>query len=246
MADNIFSKEPIVENNNNEEIKLSFEDLVGEGKKYADADELAKAYANADGFIQSSKAEKARLEAENKVLKDLAEARKQSNNEEQPKGKEPNPAGERPNEDEPKNQEDLTAKIAEMLEERDTQKAFTDNVNAVSEKLANFYGGGDKAQKAIQAKAAELKVDPSWLMDMAGRSPEAFYRTVGVDSKSFSTPNANTGSDVNTAAMGNQANRRNFKYYEEIRKTNSKLYYSPQLQKELMKDARAQGDKFYQ
>ena len=30
MADNIFSKEPIVENNNNEEIKLSFEDLVGE------------------------------------------------------------------------------------------------------------------------------------------------------------------------------------------------------------------------
>ncbi|MAZ33825.1 MAG: hypothetical protein Tp178MES00d2C33159091_39 [Prokaryotic dsDNA virus sp.] len=242
MAD-IFSKDPIEENENNNEITLSFEDLVGEGKKYANPDELAKAYANADGFIQTSKAEKARLEAENKVLKDLAEARKKSNSEEQPRGQEPDPAGQRPNEDD--NKEDLSAKIAEMMNERDTQKKFTDNVNSVSEKLANHYGSGAKAQKALQDKAAELKVDVSWLMDMAGRSPEALYRTVGLDSKSFSSPNASSG-DVNTAALNRNANRRNFKYYEELRKADSRAYYSPHVQRELMKDAREQGAKFYE
>ena len=39
-------------------------ELVGEGKKYKDATELAKAYANADQFIETLKSEKHTLEEE--------------------------------------------------------------------------------------------------------------------------------------------------------------------------------------
>lgn len=247
MADeNIFAKTPEGETEQ-EEINVSVEDLVGEGKKYADENELAKAYANADGYIQKLKAEKARIEAEAKVLRDLAENKEDRSKDSDSRNKPPVNAGDpKDDKEDSQNKTDLSQKIAEELEKLDKTKAFTNNVNEVSERLSNFYGGSKEAQKAINAKAKEMKVDVDWLMDIAGRSPTAFYNTVGIDQRSLSTPNANTGGNVNTSALDKNTGRRNFKYYEEMRKTSPKQYYSPAVQKELYKDARELGEKFYQ
>jgi hypothetical protein len=238
----------IFEDGSTNEVDLSSvtaETLVGENQKYKTVDDLAKAYANADHFIGKTKAEIAEAKAEIKVLKDLLESKNKPV--EPPKapatdsGQQNPPVN--PGPDENDKNKDLSALVAEELERQNSQKTFADNVNTVSEKLASFYGGEREAKEAIARKSKELNVSTEWLMDIAGRSPNAFYNTIGLDQKSFTTPGAS--GDVNTAALGRDGNRKNFKYFEEIRKTNPKLYYSAQTQREMFNSARELGDKFY-
>lgn len=223
---------------------VTLDTLVGDGQKYKTPDELAKAYANADAYISTTKEKVAELEAKNKVLEDLMKAREKTPVEppKAPDGskQEDPPANHGQNKNEEK---DLSTLIQEELERTNKEKTFADNVNSVSEKLSNYFGGEREAKNAIAKKAKDLNVSTEWLMDIAGRSPAAFYSTVGLDSKSLSTP-ASVG-DVNTAAFSRDSSRKNFRYYEEIRKTNPKLYYSQNVQRELFASAREQGERFY-
>ena len=86
------------------------------------------------------------------------------------------------------------------------------------------------------------------MLDVAGRSPSAFYNTVGFNTSvgaSQATPNSSQP-DVNTSAFRNSnAGVRNNAYYEKIRKENPKLYYSTEIQKNLMADARKMGTDFF-
>lgn len=242
MATNIFSDQEN-EPNAPDVSNITLETLVGDDQKYKTADELAKAYVHADAHIENTKAKLAQLEAENKVLKELDESRR--NKVEPPKA----PDGQRQDDPpvvrqpDPKDDKDLSTLIREELDRSKEQDKFASNVNAVSEKLSVYYGGPKEAQKAVAAKAQELKVSTEWLMDVAGRSPAAFYGTLGIDQRSVNTPSS-TG-DVNTVAFGADKNRKNFRYYEEIRKTTPKTYYSAQMRKEMFEEASKQGDKFY-
>lgn len=238
MADNVFSPE----DNPTDDLdtsNITLETLVGETQKYKTPDDLAKAYAHADAAIAAMKAEKIRLEAENRVLKELDQTRNKKPNDDS--GNDDPPVNTPP---EPKIEDkDLSTLVAEELKKSKEQDKFADNVNAVSDKLASFYGNAREAQKAVNTKAQELNVSVEWLMDVAGRSPVAFYNTLGIDQRSFNTP-ASAG-DVNTAALNRDGNRKNFNYYEEIRKTDPKLYFSAPLRKEMFEQARQQGEKFY-
>lgn len=239
---NIFSNQ---ENNDDQTIdtsSITLETLVGDTQKYKTPDDLAKAYVHADSFIEQAKARLAELEAENKVLKDLKEKKVE------PQQKAPDPVENNDHlaqrQPEPKVEDkDLSTLVREELNRTKEEERFAENVNSVSEKLASYYGGAKEAQKAVAEKAKELKVSTEWLMDVAGRSPAAFYGTIGIDSRSINTP-ASQG-DVNTAAFGQDRNRRNFRYFEEIRKNDPKTYYSAQMRKEMFEEARKQGDKFY-
>lgn len=223
---------------------ITLDVLVGEDRKYKSPDELAKAYAHAEAFIAAQKADKIRLEAENKVLKDLTETPRNP-------PVEPSKAPDGQNHDDPaaepnrENEEkkDLSALIKEELDRAKQETSFADNVNAVSEKLASYYGDSRKAQEAIAKKAQELNVSTKWLMDIAGTTPSAFYGIVGIDAKSLSTPVSE--GDVNTAAFGRQTNKKGFRYYEEIRKNEPKRYWSSEIQREMYAQARQLGEAFY-
>jgi hypothetical protein len=226
---------------------LTVDALVGENQKYKTPDDLAKAYANADHRLAQLAKEQAEKDAELKVLREMLEQphRKAKEPEDNQRSREPDPADDDLENRNPvvKDDKDFATQVREELERATKEKSFADNVNAVSEKLSNFYGGTAKAQEAIQRKAKELQVSPEWLMDVAGRSPAAFYSTVGIDQRSISTPTSE--SDVNTSAFGRDTNKKNFSYYENIRKTDPKLYYSKELQKEMFSTAREAGAKFY-
>lgn len=246
MAD-IFSNKTIEENDNENksEAQITFEALVGEEQKYKTPDDLAKAYGHADAHISKLEREMAEMRAENKVLKDLAETPKKKQEDDNLRSQEPDPADD-PSANRNKvvdENVDLNSLIREELDKADKERSFSGNVNAVAEKLEKFYGSASAAQRAVAEKAKELNVGVDWLMDIAGKSPSAFYNTVGIDQRSFSTPSA--GGDVNTQSFGRDANRKNFAYYENIRKTDPKLYYSAGLRKEMFAQAQAQGERFY-
>lgn len=253
MAENIFNTE--LSNTPSIDVSdVNAETLVGEGRKYKTTDDLAKAYVNADTYIASSKAEQAAKDAEIKVLKDLLEARQQKQEipveEEKPSsqdalGNEP-PVGQHrePNDDKAK---DLATQIREQLDSVAEERKFSGNINEVSEKLQDHFGSAQKANEYVNQKAKDLGVSTDWLMDIAGRSTSAFYNTIGFNTsvgQSKSSPN--TGSNINTSAFKKtDSGVRNFEYYENIRKTDKKLYFSSDFQKNMMRDAREMGSSFF-
>lgn len=244
MTDNVFNTKdttPAVDTTN-----ITVETLVGEGQKYSSVDDLAKGYANADAYIQAAKAKEVELQAELKVLRDMAEAQKSSPNvsdnlNSTPRHENPPVVVDRQNE-----QKDLSALVSEEVEKIEQTRRFQTNVDAVAQKLSDHFGSSTKANEMVRQKAKELGVSVDWLMDVAGRSPQALYRTIGIEnSTSRNTPNTGTDGNINTVAFGNKSPGRNFKYYEDIRKSAPKSYYVPSLQRQMFNDRQEQGSSFY-
>lgn len=232
--------------------KINLETLVGEGKKYGDADQLAKSYAHADATILQQKQTLADLESQMKVYKDLAEKgikpdtkNIDANADPDPKDN-TNPAGDDSKKDTP-SVDDISEQIRQELDAHQEKRKFTSNVDTVSERLAKDKGGVASATQFVQEKAKELNVSTEWLMDVAGRSPDAFYRAVGLvgSQQSQSTPSSG-GSDFTIQVdKGGDGNKKAYKYYNELRKTDSKAYYSRQIQSEMMAAASEMGADFY-
>lgn len=213
MPNEIFSENPL-----NEQITL--DTLVGEGRKYANADELAKAYANADSFILEAK----RRETELQTEIDLLKAQKSTDGN-PPEGPITLPV---PN----ANPEvDISKLVKEEVGKIKEVETFSSNVDTAAKRLTDFYGSPAKANEAVRNRAAELNVSVDWLMDTAGRSPAAFLASMGVNetNRSANTPAPNSSVNLNTNTGGGK----NWAYFEEIRKTNPKTYYSREVQNEL-------------
>lgn len=216
--------------------------LVGEDRKYKNADELAKAYVSADSFIEQQKAENARLAAEKKVLEDLLKNSQSNPSEPAPRPVETNVPVER-NAD--GGNIDISAKIREEFQALDEEKRKAANINAAAETMTKFYGSPEKAKEALTKRAIDLNVSAEWLLDAAAKSPTAFYASMGLNPSA--TGNSSLNSDVGNDAVfrGNPTGQKGMKYWNEIRKTNPKLYYSRDMQKQMFESRKAMGDTFY-
>lgn len=217
---------------------VTFDTLVGEGKKYRDAAELAKAYVNADSHIEE-------------LRRDLAQARARSDAEKnqepvvptQQQQSDPTPAVT----ERPQSNEDLRTLVGRELEALTESKRFEENVESTAQTLVNHFGDAQKANQAVKDKARELGVSPDWLRDSAARSPKAFYATMGIN------PDGNERRDSSTPAprsdirleSNNQNGKKNYAYFETLRKSDKATYYSQSVQNEMHRLAKEQGDAFY-
>lgn len=227
MADNVFAPDQGGDDNLPSDITVDV--LVGETQKYKTPDDLAKAYVHAEKFIETLKREKQEAETRAQILEDLAKGQRQPANDQNanPDGNLTPPAG-TPKENEPP--VDLKSLIQEELNKANTDKLRADNVNAVSEKLANTLGGPDKARHYVNQKAAEMGIGVDFLMDTAAKSPQAFYNLIGLaNTRPNSTPTPT--SDFRRDAPNN--GQKTFSDFEKIRVENPKLYWSRQIQDEL-------------
>jgi hypothetical protein len=213
---------------------------VGEGKKYATAEELAKAYENADKFIPELKNDlQTTREFIATKLEELAKQRSEAitppvqtgddggNN--PPLVQTPNDSG-----------EDLDTRIKKALEEEREVSKLQDNAAFAEKTLIEQLGSKEAAIKAVADKAIELGVDAGYLRDTALRSPTAFFNLMGVKpgERPTSTSTPAPAADVNTATLGHgQPKPNTYQYYEQMRKSNEKLYWNPKTQAALMKDA---------
>lgn len=235
-AEDIFSSEaPVVE------VDLGFNDIVGEGKKYKNPDDLAKAYANIEAHARKIEAENATIRAE----RDAREANPNPNpnpsvRQEQPQGSDLNPVT--PPQAPKPDAVDFRSQIREEVKALNETERATANAEAAANKLVDIYGSPLEANKAVQTRAQELGVSVDWLRDSAARSPNAFYATMGIgdNTPSRSTPASGDGVRMNTGTA-----QRNFEYFDKIRKDDPKLYFSANTQREMMAAARTQGADFY-
>lgn len=219
---------------------------VGEGKKFKDINELAKAYANADKFIPELKND---LQTTREFIASKLDEIAQRNSQALPNGQTEEPGGNQPAPVVPPNAEgeDLDTRIAKALEERDLAKRLEQNAQIVEDVLIGHLGSKDAAVEAVQAKARELGVEPGYLKQTAFQSPKAFFSLMGIDPdqkpQSNSTPAPS--SDVNPRALGHgQPKPNTYAHYDQLRKSNPSLYWSPKTQAQMHKDAQENPDFF--
>ena len=230
------------------------EQLVGEGRKYTNPEDLAKAYFNANGFIDHLKTESSQLKEElekRMTLEDiLSEKQQAAKPTETPEPVQPANTAPIVPEEAPKDL-DLGAQIRQIMQEQSQADTAEKNIEAVLDTLMATYGDPDKARDEVARKAQDLGVDRQTLMDVATKSPKAFYELTGL--KAVTAPKlAGTRGDVNTSSLesqrpnqGNGPKEGTYAFYQALRKENPKLYFSSRVQNEIMKKALAAGDAFY-
>lgn len=227
---------------------VSFADLVGEGKKFADAEALAKAKAEADFFINKLKEEnKALREAVTKEInaadnltalqKEMAELREKLNK----KSVEPS----QPTAGDLTAGQNLEELVSRVITKNEQARTANQNLSAVNDVLVRQHGSLEKAQEFFNAKAAELNLSAGELKALAAKSPTAFYQVIGVKPDARPEPGLPV-QKVNPAAMPSNPGspkKGTAAYYSNLRKEmgTAKFFADVALQQEIIKAAKQPG-----
>ena len=137
-------------------------------------------------------------------------------------------------------EEDLKSLVERTLTERDKDSVVKQNLNLVNNEMEKSYG--TDASTKIQNKAKELGLTLERMQEIAAESPTAFFNLIGEPKKDFRPM---VEGSVRTEGVNMQAsNERDWSYYQNLRRDNRSLYYSPKIQRQLIEDKNRLGGKF--
>lgn len=235
MTDNIFET-PVTP-------AVAFEDLVGEGKKYADQPAVAKALTEKDAFIARLLEEARRRDedikaaANTKAFEDRINAIEQAQLAErrEPLPREAAPAPQAT----PQLDEEA---VFALMEKREQASARSRNLINVKDKLTEVYGA--EFPNRVKARAAELNISLGQLNAMAAETPQAFFALIGLNEQRPVDHTAPPATRHNTASFAPEVGKKNNAYYQNLRKTNPALYWTPAVQMEEYNELKRQGDQF--
>ncbi len=213
------------------------------GENWENPQTIAKGYLNAQQHIDTLEQELAELKQEKEkgawtadVLAQLGQRQPASGDEGQGEaGSSGDATPAAPSE------EDIKSLIVTTITEQEKHRTAESNLGQVDDGLRTLYG--TEAQAELTKRAAELQMPVEDLKQLAERSPTAFWKLFG-EAPTKET-NASPGSQVNTSGGFNQSDRKNWGYYQKMRKENPQLYRSIQVQNELLEERKKQGDAFY-
>lgn len=134
---------------------------------------------------------------------------------------------------------DIDKKIRDAIEETRRVERQTSNANLVQSKLKERFGN------TYQDVLRDTGLSQKQINEIAAESPEAIFRLVGLES----TPKENFQAPPRNAQAPSFAPRgqpkRDWNYYQELKKTKPDLYLDPKIAVQMHNDAIAQGDAFY-
>lgn len=200
--------------------------LVGETQKYKTAEELAKAYANADAFIEQLKEETRKLReqvAQAKTIDDVLE-RIQKPTAEVPPKEPPEVSGIKP--------EDVQTLVERTLEQKERERIRSANLLAADKAMKEKFG--EKAADIFNSMASTPEVKKT-LMELAAVDPSKFV-AVFTGQPAVAATAVDTSSVVTgvTSSTSNRASIEGTKEWaNKIRKDNPNLYWSTEFQTKL-------------
>lgn len=226
---------------NQEVVKV--DDLVGEGKKFKTADDLAKGKVEADRFVEDLKRQiselrgsvenqdlaKQELELLKNEIKTLRESRTQS----------------RDNTSPALSESQLKALVENTVTGLEKTRAADQNIIEANNRLVRHFGTLEKAQTAVKTKAAELGVSVEFLKETAAKSPTAFANILGATNVPLATQEVVIDNSINQQGNPNQGTSGQLKegtkeFYDNILKTKGRThYFSPEVQQQIWKAVKA-------
>lgn len=210
--------------------------LVGEGKKYRDQEALAKAYIEADDFIETLKAENQNLRKSVEGAKTIESVLERLDAQAAPKG------------DTPKgiSAPELAKIVRETVTGLESEKTRKENLLKADAGMKALYG--DKAQEVFDREANNPATKVA-LMALAEADPDKFVALFDKRAATQSGTVASSGGHNVAAMQGSSAPNTNDTsteaYYSNIRRTNPKLYYTAEFQLKMHKAAQANPEKFF-
>lgn len=207
------------------------EQLVGQGKKFATVEDLAKGKTEADKFITQLQAENKQLrettlnksevdERFNDVLKRIDEQAQSK-----AQGKETTSTV---------GATEIAAIVRSQLTQAEQERTATQNVSIANDKILAQYG--DKAGEFLESKAKELNLSKQDLKLISAKSPSAFLSLVGVEKPAATVTVTATKGSVNTESNFNQDTKvGTWEYFQDLRRKNPTEYFSPKVQNEIFK-----------
>jgi hypothetical protein len=228
--------------------KNYLEDLVGEGKKFKTVEDLARGKAEADLYIETLNRRsdelredylKIREEATAQAkLQDLIDRLEGTNTRQIPQP--PVENLERKPEFDPTK---LPSLIKEEIRRDRAEEKASSNFTQVQNKLKEQFGSN--FQTILQDKMNSLDLTVEDINSLARKSPTAFFNTLGLNQQSPESLSPMPRSSTNTAGFKPQTKeKRTWSYYENLRKSNPKMYYDPKIANQMHDDAIAMGDEF--
>ena len=220
--------------------------LVGEGKKYASLEELAKGKAEADSFIDKLKDENSdlRKQAEEKTtIMDLMEAFKSLNQEQESNSESVTPLDD----------EVLQGKLEQMIKEREAKRTSEANRTEAMKLVSDKLNGDEKAVELfVQQKATQLGMDASKLWSLSDESPAGFAQIIGLESQPtqqvtpMSLPHQNTEATTGGTSMEVDGFKTKNWFDQQRREMgNKKFINSSTIQRRMIESREKLGDRFY-
>jgi hypothetical protein len=242
--DNLFSVEEEFTPTVDESIDY-IDELVGEGKKFKDVASLARGKKAADQYIEVLKEHLAEAQKElttRTSLESFLDQMKGQKNEMTPEPVTPSSPG-RENEV-PLDDSTLESKLEQLLAKRESERTRETNMQYVNRVLTEQFG--TEAKQIIKKTASDSGMSVEDLQSLALSSPKAFFRLVGVtDTPAPSAAPVVARNGFNSAATPQNGGTRNKAYYDKLKVSDPKKYFSNEITVQMMRDRQALGDKFY-
>lgn len=233
--------------------KNYLEELVGEGKKFKSPEDLARAKAEADRFIEQLKTENAGIRQElstrqtmEQLMDKIANSKSPENTNQDNNQNPPGGEGQKTF-----TEEDIARLVEKRLSESEKERVFKSNLNQVVNTLKETIGPDYVTH--LKAKASELGVTEEYLTRMAGETPKAFLKLVEANNPhkattlqaGLFTPPQGHSLPQQTASGFSPSGTPKMSYYQELKKKNPAEYWSPQVQNKMHKDALSLGESFF-
>lgn len=142
--------------------------------------------------------------------------------------------------------EDIDALVNQRISEQLTahQKALAqkENFNAIQAKLKEHFGSD--YQNAYKQRLDSLGLSHEFADDLAKNHPSVFMKTFELDTPKQQSNVSLPRSTQRPSSFAPNAPVRNWAYYQEMKKTNPKLYLDPKIAVQMDADAQALGDDF--
>jgi len=138
--------------------------------------------------------------------------------------------------------EDIEAIVAKKLTDHQLQLKQQDNFNAMQAKLKETLGS-DYASSYKQ-RLDTLGLTREYADELARSHPTVFMKTFGLDEQRQTNNQVLPRSNVRHTSFAPSTPKRDWNYYQELKKTNPRLYLDPKLTLQMHDDAIALGADF--
>lgn len=232
-------------------------EYVGEGKKFKDPADLARAKAHSDAFIERLQRELSGIRNELNTrakLEELMDRMSATNTDRNVTTQATQTAAENGQDGTATRNlspEDIEKVVEQRLAAREHERQITNNVSAVKNRLMAEFGDNYVAELEARTKALGLSKD--FVAEIAKKEPKALFALLGIESVNgsqqksqndvFSAPPKSSVNTAGFSAVG--TSEKKFTDFEKIRKTDPARYWSAQVQNELHRQAMKLGEKFY-
>lgn len=136
--------------------------------------------------------------------------------------------------------DDLKSLVEKTLTDREAAATVEQNLLSVTTQLQADYG--TEANVKVQEKAKELGISLDRMEEIAKESPSAFFALLGGAKKPI--PSMAQGSIRTEGVNYQNTNDRDWGYYQNLRRENKSLYYTPKIQRQILEDKKRLGSKF--